>query len=128
FDALMTNVDRTPRNPNLLSWHGRTWLIDHGAALYQRHSDRDFVARAREPFPMIADHVLLSVAGPITAADERLAPALTEARTDEALAAVPDAWLGEEPQSERRLYRRFLLDRLQPPRGFVEEAEGARGA
>jgi hypothetical protein len=128
FDALMTNVDRTPRNPNLLVWHGRTWLIDHGAALYQRHSERDFAARAREPFPMIADHVLLSVAGPIAASDERLAPEFTEARIDAALDAVPDEWLGEEPELERQVYRRYLLDRLQAPRGFVQEAERARVA
>ena len=103
FDALMTNVDRTPRNPNLLVWHRRTWLIDHGAALYQRHSERDFVARAREPFPMIADHVLLPVAGPIAAADERLAPEFTEARIGAAVEEVPDDWLGEDPQRERRI-------------------------
>ncbi len=128
FDALMTNVDRTPRNPNLLVWHRRTWLIDHGAALYRRHSERDFVARAREAFPMIADHVLLSVAGPIRAADERLAPEVTEVRIDAALAEVPDDWLGEEPQLEREAYRRYLLDRLEAPREFVQEAERARGA
>ena len=39
FDALVTNVDRTPRNPNLLVWHGRTWLIDHGAAFFRQHGD-----------------------------------------------------------------------------------------
>jgi hypothetical protein len=128
FDALMTNVDRTPRNPNLLVWHRRTWLIDHGAALYRRHSERDFVARASEAFPMIADHVLLSVAGPIAAADERLAPAFTEVRIGAALEQVPDDWLGEEPQLEREAYRRYLLDRLEAPRGFVQEAERARGA
>ena len=127
FDALMTNVDRTPRNPNLLVWHRRTWLIDHGAALYRRHSERDFAARAREAFPMIADHVLLSVAGPIAAADERLAPEFTEVRIDAALEQLPDDWLGEEPQLEREAYRRYLLDRLAA-RGFVQEAERARGA
>ena len=45
FDALVTNVDRTPRNPNLLVWHGRLWLIDHGAALYQQHGRRPLAPR-----------------------------------------------------------------------------------
>src|SRR5689334_4043120 len=58
FDALVTNVDRTPRNPNLLRWHGNLWLIDHGAALYAFHGAEP-VARARAGFPAIRDHVLL---------------------------------------------------------------------
>src|SRR5256714_1942175 len=73
FDALVANVDRTPRNPNLLCWHRRLWLIDHGAALYTQHQDGDFAATARRGFPLIAEHVLLPYAGPIAAADHRLA-------------------------------------------------------
>src|SRR5919107_943078 len=65
FDALMTNVDRTPRNPNLLWWHGRLWLIDHGAALYLQHGADDLPALAHRPFPLIRDHVLLPYAGSI---------------------------------------------------------------
>src|SRR5213592_3276411 len=73
FDALVMNLDRTPRNPNLLTWHGRTWLIDHGAALYPQHSDVGLAASAHDPFRLIAQHVLLPCAGVITAADGRLA-------------------------------------------------------
>src|SRR5919199_449443 len=72
LDALVTNVDRTPRNPNLLRWHGGLYLIDHGAALYAFHG-ADPLARARGAFPPIRDHVLLPDAGSIAAADERLA-------------------------------------------------------
>jgi len=71
LDALVMNVDRTPRNPNLLIWHGRLWLIDHGAALYPQHGD-DFAATAGRRFPAIRDHVLLPRAGSIAAADQRL--------------------------------------------------------
>src|SRR3712207_4766204 len=67
LDALVTNVDRTPRNPNLLVWHGRTWLIDHGAALYLQHGSADLPAEAQRPFPAIADHVLLAHASSVTA-------------------------------------------------------------
>src|ERR1700729_3132334 len=72
LDALTTNVDRTPRNPNLLIWHDRLWLIDHGAALYLQHGGLDPAAHADKPFPLIADHVLLGRAGPIPEADERM--------------------------------------------------------
>src|SRR5919107_4909550 len=80
LDALITNVDRTPQNPNLLSWHGRLWLIDHGAALYRQHFWTDPPAEAHRPFPAIRDHVLLPCAGPIGEADERLATLLCRPR------------------------------------------------
>jgi hypothetical protein len=128
FDALTTNVDRTPRNPNLLVWHGRTWLIDHGAALYQHHSPRDLVARAREQFPMIGDHVLLPSASSIIVADEQLAPALTPQAVRHALDEVPDEWLGDQPHGARDMYEQYLSRRLQEPRLFAQEAERARGA
>jgi hypothetical protein len=139
FDALVTNVDRTPRNPNLLVWHGRTWLIDHGAALYRQHGDAPMADSAQAPLAHIADHVLLPCAGPIAAADERLAERAREAIAG-AGALVPDEWLGERPatdapartdEREGAAARRadlvaFLLARLEPPRAFVEEAERAR--
>jgi hypothetical protein len=127
LDAFTTNVDRTPRNPNLLVWHRRTWLIDHGAALYQHHSDRDLVARAREPFPLIGEHVLLPLASQLRAADERMAAALDPAAVAAAVALVPDEWLGPEPVAARRRYVEYLCERLVGPRGFVDEAELARG-
>src|SRR5712691_2040043 len=71
LDALVTNPDRTAQNPNLLVWHGRPWLIDHGAALYVHHTWRDPDEHARRPFERIRDHVLLPYAEAIRAADER---------------------------------------------------------
>jgi hypothetical protein len=128
FDALVTNVDRTPRNPNLLRWHGRLWLIDHGAALYVHHGEGDPVALAQRPFPPIRDHVLLPFAGSILEADERLGGRLEAGRLDAIVAAIPDAWLGGDPDGGRRVQREYLLRRLSPPRSFAEEAERARAA
>ena len=68
LDALCTNVDRSPQNPNLLLWHGRVWLIDHGAALYLQHAWEDPPAEAERPFPAIRNHVLLPCAGDIAEA------------------------------------------------------------
>jgi hypothetical protein len=125
FDALVMNVDRTPRNPNLLVWHGRTWLIDHGAAFYRQHGEAPLAASAKSPFPLIREHVALPLAGPIAGADERLARAAEEA-VEEAVGQVPDDWLGERPAERRGDFAAFLRDRLAAPREFVEEAERAR--
>src|SRR5688572_18450852 len=76
FDALVTNVDRTARNTNLLMWHRQLRLIDHGAALYFHHSWTDPLARARDPFALIKDHVLLKFASRLNEADAGLAPRL----------------------------------------------------
>ena len=125
LDALTTNVDRSPQNPNLLLWHRRLWLIDHGAALYLQHAWEDPPAEALRPFPAIRNHVLLGAAGDVLAADERLAPLLTGSVVDDVLAAVPDAWFA--PQ-ERAAYAAYLQRRLAPPRSFAAEAEEARRA
>jgi hypothetical protein len=127
FDALVTNVDRTPRNPNLLVWHRRTWLIDHGAAFYRQHGDAPLAESARASFAHIADHVLLRCADPIAGADERLAER-ARAAVSEASALVPDEWLGEDAGARRADLVAFLRARLEPPRAFVAEAEGARRA
>ena len=93
FDALVTNPDRSVKNPNMLVWHGRTWLIDHGAALYVHHTWRDPDAHARRPFERTAEHVLLPFAGSIAAANERLAARLTRDLLEALVAAIPDDWL-----------------------------------
>src|ERR1700716_2104533 len=38
FDAFVSNIDRTARNTNMLMWHRRLSLIDHGATLYFHHT------------------------------------------------------------------------------------------
>jgi hypothetical protein len=131
LDALVTNVDRTARNPNLLEWHGRLWLIDHGAALYQHHFTWDLASRAGDPFPAIAEHVLLPFACSINDVDEELAGALDAGAVEEVVALVPDGWVvadGEDadPAGRRRAYVDYLTRRLAPPRAFAEEAERAR--
>ncbi|HET9074984.1 MAG TPA: HipA family kinase [Solirubrobacteraceae bacterium] len=126
FDALATNVDRTPRNPNLLIWHRRPWLIDHGAALYQHHRDEDLPARAGDPFPLIRDHVLLPRAADLQAADARLAPRLDPQRIAEIVTLVPDTLLGEDPGRDRERYVEYFERRLRAPRPFLASAEAAR--
>lgn len=131
FDAFVTNVDRTARNPNLLCWHKALYLIDHGAALYFHHDwpSRDTAARSR--FPLIRDHVLLSAASRLEEADAASRARLSDAVFEQILAHVPDAWLapdGSEPEARRAGYVRFLRERLSESRIFVEEAIRARAA
>lgn len=131
FDAYITNVDRTPRNPNLLLWHQKLWLIDHGAALYFHHTWTDFLARSRSPFSAIRDHMLLPVAADLTSADAALAPIITPTVVEQIVHLIPDEWLGGEPlfpdiNSHRAAYVSYLLGRLEQPRLFVEEAIRAR--
>jgi hypothetical protein len=124
LDALVTNVDRTAQNPNLLWWHDRLWLIDHGAALYFHHAGDVAPEHARGRFEAVRDHVLLPYASSLAAADARLAAGVTGAVLEQAAGQVPEAWLtGVEP----RLYVDYLLRRLDSPRTFVDEAEAARG-
>jgi hypothetical protein len=128
FDAFITNVDRTPRNPNLLRWHRALYLIDHGAALYFHHDWPGHLARARSPFAMIRTHALLPLAGDLRAADAALAPQITPAALRDIIAQVPDDWLagGDTPDDTRRGYVEHLSARLAPPRLFVEEAIRAK--
>ncbi|MFL5668526.1 MAG: HipA family kinase [Chloroflexota bacterium] len=133
FDGLVTNPDRSPQNPNLLVWHGRPWLIDHGAALYVHHTWRDPDAHARRSFERIRDHVLLPYAGSIEAADTRNAGRVDEALLTALVAALPDVWLPDDPtvgdaDAQRAAYVRYLARRLEAPRPFVKEADDARAA
>jgi hypothetical protein len=124
FDALVTNIDRTAKNPNLLVWHGRPWLIDHGAALYVQHTWREPAAHARRGFPQASQHLLLPFAGSFTAVDERLAATLDRERLAGILDRVPDALLADP----RERYVDYLAARLRPPRPFVADLEEARRA
>ena len=133
LDGLITNPDRTVQNPNLLVWHRRTWLIDHGAALYIHHTWRDPDAHARRPFERLRDHVLLPLAGSIVVADERLAHLLDADAIRAITDQLPDTWLPDDPlggdaASQRDHYVDYLTRRLASPRPFVEDAERARTA
>jgi len=133
FDAFVGNVDRSARNTNLLTWHGRLWLIDHGATLTFHHAWGDDPERARRPFGLIRDHVLLRHASAVMAVDAGLAARLDEATIAAIVARIPDDWLAGEPAfadlgAHRRAYVSHFTDRLRAPRAFAEEAARAHAA
>ena len=131
FDAYVTNVDRTPRNPNLLIWHRRLWLIDHGAALYFHHTWTDPEARSRTAFPQVADHILLPFAAPISEVDAGMRTRLSPDVLETIVGVIPEIWLVDgppfdDPVAHRTAYLDYLTRRLAAADVFVEEAERAR--
>ncbi len=130
FDAYVSNVDRVPRNTNMLFWHQRLMLIDHGASLYFHHIDGDYLTRSRSPFKQIKDHVLLPRASELEQADAFSKERLTSELIRETISAIPNNWLNDpffaDQAAHREAYQAYLLDRLAASQSFVEEAEHAR--
>jgi hypothetical protein len=131
LDAFVMNVDRTPRNPNLLRWRNETWLIDHGASLYFHHNWPTAEAKALTPFEAIRDHVLLGWAGDVRSASQVAHAQLDTGFIAEVLRWIPDAWLtGRDGESDanlqRRRYQDFLQRRLMNSVVFEEEIQRAR--
>ncbi len=131
LDAYTTNVDRTPRNTNMLIWHRRLWLIDHGAALYFHHAWDRYFERSADAFALIKDHVLLRFAATLREVDAQMSERLTPERIADIVGLVPDAWLIRDAAiggsaEQRDAYVAYLLNRLQQPHAFLEEAIRAR--
>ena len=133
LDALITNVDRTFRNTNMLIWHKELWLIDHGAAFYFHHSWSNRDKHARSPFSLIKDHVLLPQANLLQEVDAEYKALLSEEKIREIVGGLPQDWLvwreAEENEEEiREAYIQFLLTRLENSEIFIKEAQNARQA
>jgi hypothetical protein len=131
FDAFVSNVDRTPRNTNMLMWHGAPWLIDHGSSLYFHHAPgwETDAERPNAPFERIRDHVLLAAADRLADADRTMTEVLTSDVVARTVALVPDEWLGstaDDAAAQRGAYARYFASRLESPRRFFEEAVNAR--
>ena len=128
LDALVENVDRTWRNPNLLMWHRGLWLIDHGASLYFHHNWARAANAVLRPFKA-DDHALAGHATQVPSAHDKLAPQITAALLTEVLALVPDAWLAdpafESADAARAAYIEHLLARVAEPGAWLPALEGA---
>jgi hypothetical protein len=131
LDCLLTNVDRTARNTNMLSWNRELWLIDHGASLYFHHSWDNWEEQSRRPFVQVKDHVLLPWAAYIEEADAEFKAILHPELIRRIVGLVPDEWLtggGVEasPEERREVYANFLITRINSSEIFVKEAQNAR--
>lgn len=131
LDCLLTNVDRTVRNTNMLVWNKELWLIDHGAALYFHHAGLPGKEGGLRPFVQVKDHVLLSKASVLDEVDARFRTILTPERIRSIVALVPDNWLAADEASAedgRQVYIDFLEARTQFSHAFINEARHAREA
>ncbi|HWB91053.1 MAG TPA: hypothetical protein VG605_04355, partial [Puia sp.] len=134
LDCLLTNVDRTARNTNMLVWNKELWLIDHGASLYFHHSwGTPANEQAVRPFVQVKDHVLLPRACRLLEADAVLRELLTPQRIAAVVDLVPDQWLvnfpgasdSETPAAIRQIYKDFLTTRIASSSIFVNYAVNA---
>jgi hypothetical protein len=131
LDAYLTNVDRTPRNTNMLVCRGQLWLIDHGAALFVHHRWAGWQDRIQSPFPQINQHVLLPFAGDLEAADARHRRRLNFDLVQQVVADIPPEWLAPDEEfvdagAQRAAYVRYLVERLTGERAWLDEAVAAR--
>lgn len=131
LDCLITNVDRTARNTNMLMWHKELWLIDHGAALYFHHTWHNWQEHAQRPFAAVKDHVLLPFATMLEEAHQQCTSLLTPDKIEAIMALVPDEWLQTEAATaaaNRQVYVDFLATRITHAPLLVKEAQHARAA
>lgn len=131
LDCLLTNVDRTVRNTNMLMWQKQLWVIDHGAALYFHHSWQNWEEQAVRPFVLVKDHVLLLQASELESIDAELKEILTKEVIEAIVNLVPDEWLEdnqfvETAEEGREVYRQFLNRRIAASDIFIKEALYAR--
>lgn len=130
LDCLLTNMDRTARNTNMLFWHKELWLIDHGASLYFHHSWQNWQEQALRPFVLVKDHVLLSQASELEQVDVQLKEILTPELVNAVLGIIPEEWLNEDifktSEAQRDAYALFLNTRIANSNIFVNEAQHAR--
>jgi hypothetical protein len=133
FDAFVCNVDRTARNVNMLIWHRRLWLIDHGASLYFHHAWNSSDQHATTPFALIKDHALLKYASALADVDAQMASMLTAEKLADIVRLIPDSWLPDDPgfagtAAQREAYLNFFVRRMQLSDVFVQEAIRARSS
>jgi hypothetical protein len=131
LDCLLTNMDRTVRNTNMLTWHKELWLIDHGACLYFHHNWHNWQEQALRPFVLVKDHVLLPQATELDAVDAEFLLLLNNARIRAIVDLIPDEWLANDSSFEttgqhRDVYYQFLNTRLAHSSIFLKEAQHAK--
>ncbi len=128
LDCLLANVDRTPRNTNMLVWHKELWLIDHGAALYFHHNWETWQEQAKRPFVQVKDHVLLSQATELDSVNAEFCALLDKKLIRAIVSLIPDGWLREDGSAEqqRKVYAAFLETRVAMSAIWVKQAQDAR--
>jgi hypothetical protein len=129
LDCLITNVDRTARNTNMLVWHNELWLIDHGASLYFQHALTNTTEQATRPFAAIKDHVLLPYATKLDEVNNEYSKLISKDNIEAIVDLIPDEWLKEifeDVPDKHKVYKDFLETRVSNSNLFIQEAKNAR--
>ncbi|WP_343329804.1 HipA family kinase [Polaribacter staleyi] len=131
LDSLISNIDRTAKNTNLLNWNNELWIIDNGASFYFHHNWATWENHLTRTFPLIKDHVLLPKATHLQEASSAIKKVINATVIDEIIANIPEDWLVNEgevlsPKEIRAAYTQFLNAKLLMIDELVKEAEDAR--
>ena len=131
LDSIITNIDRTVKNTNLLNWNKELWLIDHGASLYFHHNWANWKSHLTRTFPNIKDHVLLERANDIPKASKEIQERIDKDKITEIVSLIPEDWLTEEsislsPSEMRAAYIEFLSGKLDKIDLLAKEVLDAR--
>ncbi len=131
LDSLISNIDRTVKNTNLLNWRNELWLIDHGASFYFHHDWERWRSHLTRTFPLVKNHVLLERATKMPEAIKIIESALTNEKVNEIIQAIPEDWLEDDsekmsPDEMRLAYVEFLHSRLSQLDALAKEAADAR--
>ncbi len=131
LDSIISNIDRTARNTNLLNWNRELWLIDHGASLYFHHNWKNWESHIDRTFPKVKEHVLLQKASKLDAAAQLIEETVSDKRLENIISSIPEDWLIEEsdefdPSQKRAIYAQLLRSKLENIDSLVKEAADAR--
>ena len=131
LDSIISNIDRTAKNTNLLTWNKELWLIDHGASLYFHHNWLTWEDHLERTFPLVKNHVLLKQAKDLGSAATEIKELLTSSKIKEIIATLPNEWLEDAsdeltPEDMRTAYATVIESRLNKLNQLVKEAEDAR--
>lgn len=131
LDSIISNIDRTAKNTNLLSWYKELWIIDNGASFYFHHNWETWKNHLTRTFPLIKDHVLLERANHLPEAAKEILGLMDQNIINEIVSKIPEDWLLDEsesllPSEIKAAYVDFINAKLSMIDVLVKEAEDAR--
>jgi hypothetical protein len=131
LDSIITNIDRTVKNTNLLNWNNELWLIDHGASLYFHHNWKGWKSHLNRTFPKVRNHVLLDRAANLNEAADEIQKVLSVKKIEEIVSSIPDDWIKDDAsdmtsQEMRSAYFEFISNKMANLASLVKEASDAR--
>lgn len=131
LDSIISNIDRTVKNTNLLQWNNELWVIDNGASFYFHHNWTTWENHLTRTFPLVKNHVLVSQATELSTVAKEFLTLLTDEKITEIVNLIPEDWLQHEadelsPDEMRMAYVTYLQAKLAMIDSLVKEAEHAR--